>query len=240
MTTEQPHAAPLDETPEPSTQTSPEASAPRGPGADCPKTLPQVFARFSRHTSPRVLLALAPAAVALRIAHGGFTAWDAAVAAAVVLAWPALEWLIHVFVLHFRPLPIGGRVWDPKVSQKHRAHHEDPWRADLIFIPVHTYAFTLPLMVGLWLGGLPLSLGLTGLATTLVMSLHYEWVHHLVHTRYVPKSRRYHAMWKHHRLHHMKNERYWFGVTTHVADVVLATDGAPDAVPTSTTCRTVI
>lgn len=209
-----------------------------GPRADCPKTLGQVFRRFSRHTSPRVLMALAPAAVAGRLAYGPLALEDGLVALAIVLVWPALEWLIHVFVLHFRPMQIGGRVWDPKVSAKHRAHHVDPWQADLIFIPVHTYLLTIPAMLGLWLGVFPLGLGLTGLACTLLMSLHYEWVHHLLHTRYVPKTARYHAMWRHHRLHHMKNEQYWFGVTTRIADRALATDGTPDSVPTSQTCRT--
>lgn len=206
--------------------------------ADSPKALTQVFWTFCGHKSPRILLLLAPMMVGLRLQHGPLGPWDAAVAAAVLLAWPAIEWLIHVFVLHFRPLPLGRRVWDPKVSRAHRAHHEDPWRAELIFVPLHTYLFTLPLIALLWLGALPLPLALTGLAVTALMALHYEWVHHLVHTRYVPKSRPYRAMWKHHRLHHMKNERYWFGVTTRVADRLLATDGEPDGVPTSTTCRT--
>jgi len=206
--------------------------------SECPKTLPQVLMTFGRHTSPRVLMVLATALVVLRVHHGHFSPWDLAVGLGLVLSWPAVEWLIHVFILHFRPLPLGARTWDPKVSRAHRAHHEDPWRADLIFVPLHTYVFTLPLIAGLWLLSLPLPLALTGLAATAVLALHYEWVHHLVHTRYVPKTAPYKAMWKHHRLHHMKNEQYWFGVTTRVADRLLATDGRREDVPTSATCRT--
>ena len=219
------------------TPTPPEAST---CAADAPKTLPAVLRRFVAYPSPRILLALAPVAVTARIAAGPFTLWDLGIALAVFAAWPAVEWCIHVFVLHFRPLPLGGRLWDPKVSQKHRAHHREPWRADLVFIPPHTFGFSIPLIGGLWaLSGEP-ALALTGIASTLAMGLHYEWVHHLVHTRYVPKTRLYHHMWRPHRLHHMKNEQYWFGVTTRLADRVLATDGEPDAVPTSATARTII
>ncbi|MCB9646781.1 MAG: sterol desaturase family protein [Deltaproteobacteria bacterium] len=209
-----------------------------GPAPDCPKTLPQVLRHFARHHSPRVLFVLAPVAVAGRVHHGAFTPWDALVVAGIVAGWPFLEWLIHVFILHFRPLPVGGRVWDPKVSQKHRAHHLDPWREDLIFIPLHIYPLAVPLLIGLWLVALPLPLALTGLATTAVMALHYEWVHFLVHTRYVPRTPPYHSMWKHHRLHHMKNEQYWFGVTTRLGDKLLRTDGTTETVPTSETART--
>lgn len=209
-------------------------------GPDCPKTLGEVFARFVRYPSPRLLLALAPAAVLGRLALGELGPWDVAPALGVLLAWPALEWLIHVFVLHFRPLRLGGRTWDPKVSAKHRAHHAAPWRADLVFVPVHTYVFTVPLLVLGWLGPLPLELGATGLAATLVGALHYEWVHHLLHTRYVPRTAPYRAMWRRHRLHHMKNEQYWFGVTTHLADRLLGTDGVPEQVPTSPTARTLL
>ena len=210
-----------------------------GPSADTPKTLTEVFRRFLRHTSPRLLLTVTPIAVGARWMWAPLSAWDLAVVIAVFASWPALEWLVHVFVLHFRPIQLGDRSWDPKVAAKHRAHHRAPWCAELIFIPLHTFTFTLPALLLLWFSVLPAPLACTGLATTLVGALHYEWVHHLVHTRYVPKSRPYRAMWRQHRLHHMKNEKYWFGVTTRAADLALRTSGAPDLVPTSATARSV-
>lgn len=208
-----------------------------GPGPDCPKRMVDVVRVFFRHASPRILVVLAVSLISLRAWHSPIAWPDLAIVGALLLAWPAVEWLIHVFLLHFRPLHLGGRIWDPKVSQAHRAHHEEPWQADLIFVPIHTYLFSLPLIALLWLGPLPLTYGLTGLAATSLLALHYEWVHHLLHTRYVPKTKMYKAMWKHHRLHHMKNEQYWFGVTTRIADKILVTDGEPDRIPTSETCR---
>ncbi len=208
-----------------------------GPGPECPKRMIDVVRVFFRHASPRILVVLAMVAVGIRVAHSAFDWQDLGIALGLVVAWPAVEWLIHVFLLHFRPLHVGGKVWDPKVSQAHRAHHREPWQANLIFVPLHTYFLSVPLITLLWLGPLPLTYGLTGLAATALLALHYEWVHHLLHTRYVPKTGMYKAMWKHHRLHHMKNEQYWFGVTTRFADKLLATDGRADHVPTSETCR---
>ena len=44
--------------------------------------------------------------------------------------------------------------------------------------------------------------------------LGYEWTHYLVHSDYRPRSRWYRSVWRNHRLHHYKNEHYWFTVTT--------------------------
>jgi hypothetical protein len=82
------------------------------------------------------------------------------------------------------------------------------------------------------------SLALTGLAFYLVMSLRYEWVHFLVHTRYRPQSEYFRRLWRSHRLHHCKNEHYWFGVTMLGGDYLLGTAPDPSDVPISETCRT--
>jgi sterol desaturase/sphingolipid hydroxylase (fatty acid hydroxylase superfamily) len=66
----------------------------------------------------------------------------------------------------------------------------------------------------------------------------YEWSPFLIHSTYVPRSAGFRAVWRAHILHHYKNEQYWFGVTNPVADYVLRTRPAKDAVPTSPTART--
>ena len=68
------------------------------------------------------------------------------------------------------------------------------------------------------------ALGLSFLVTILAFGLAYEWTHYLVHTDYRPKRALYRAIWRNHRLHHFKNEHYWFAVTTPgTADRVLRT-----------------
>ena len=51
------------------------------------------------------------------------------------------------------------------------------------------------------------------------------------------RGRWYARLWLNHRLHHFKNEHYWYGVTMLSGDRLLGTAPARDAVPTSRTAR---
>jgi sterol desaturase/sphingolipid hydroxylase (fatty acid hydroxylase superfamily) len=76
------------------------------------------------------------------------------------------------------------------------------------------------------------------LASSMLMLLGYEWTHFLIHSAYRPKRALCRGIWRAHRLHHYRNERFWFGVTVHLADRVLRTYPAREAVPPSATART--
>lgn len=59
-----------------------------------------------------------------------------------------------------------------------------------------------------------------------------------MHTDYKPRGRAYKAVWRSHRLHHFKNEHYWFSVTTSgTSDRVLGTYPDPGTVDTSPTAK---
>ena len=205
--------------------------------ADLPATLPEVRREFVRHSSPVLLMVLLALCALVRVWLGGLGWADLAVVAALVAVWPVQEWLIHVFILHFQPVTLFGRTWDFHVPQTHREHHRDPWRLELVFIPLQVYVYT-PLLIAAaaLLLGSP-AMAFTFLTVYFALSLHYEWVHYLVHTRYTPKSRLYARLWHNHRLHHFKNEHYWFGVTMLSGDHLLRTHPAVDAVPLSPTAR---
>ena len=79
---------------------------------------------------------------------------------------------------------------------------------------------------------------IAAMAAALTLLLAYEWTHYLIHTRYVPKSALYRFVWRAHRLHHFKNEHYWFGVTSTVGDHILRTAPEQARVPKSQTART--
>jgi hypothetical protein len=204
-----------------------------------PDNIPDAIRYFVKNASPLILIVWLSILVPARLYFADYTPWDLAIVAAILAWWPIQEWLIHVFVLHFKPKKIGKWTFDPPVSAKHRRHHRDPWRIDILFIPVHTYLYTLPLLCLFWLGVMPTkALAFTGLAVTALLTLHYEWVHFIVHTRYKPKSAYYQRLWRNHRLHHCKNEHYWMGVTMLTGDRIMGTAKAKDDVPTSDTCRT--
>lgn len=205
---------------------------------DSPTTLGSAARCFFRYASPRVLTAATVATVSTRLALGAWSVWDLVIVLGIVAFWPLQEWLIHVFVLHYRPVRVFGRMLDFPTPRSHRAHHRDPWNIDILFIPSHVFLYAIPLQLVGWIALAPtLPLAFTGLAAFFALTLHYEWVHYLVHTRYRPRSWLYDRLWRNHRLHHCKNERYWYGVTMLGGDRLLGTAPAVDAVPTSATCR---
>ena len=158
--------------------------------AASPDRLGPALVEFFRHASPRVLVALVAAAVAVRVLLASWSLWDLAILLALVAFWPLQEWLIHVFILHYQPVTLFGRKLDFKVPRLHRAHHQEPWRLDLVFIPIHVFAF-VPLVVGgiALLGASQPQLVATWAVAHFALSLHYEWVHFMIHTRYRPAAR---------------------------------------------------
>ncbi len=203
-----------------------------------PRTLAAALRVFFSHLSPRILAATVLTALAVRLALGGFGWIDLAPFAVLLAIWPLQEWLIHVFILHYRPVRFAGRTWDFAVPRKHREHHADPWRLDLLFIPTHVFSYGLPLHALFWFGVMPTpELACSGLAAYFTLALHYEWVHYLAHVPYTPPLERYRRLIKLHQRHHFKNEHYWYGVTMTSADYWLATTAEPEHVETSPTAR---
>ena len=202
-------------------------------------TLREAFSRFWRHSSPRVLIPLSAAALMTRLGLGGWKRRDLGIAAAILGAEPFTEWIIHVFLLHFRPRTVAGRLVDPLVSRKHRAHHQDPRDEDLVFVPMEVLRLALPAAVAGWfIGERDARRALTGISTSWAMLTTYEWTHFLIHSSYRPRHHLYRRIWRSHRLHHFRNENYWFGVTTNFGDRVLRTYPERDQVARSETART--
>ncbi len=202
-------------------------------------TLAGAGREFWRHPTPWLLSMAFVGAVVARVAVGDWQ-WSDAVLPFVVLAvFPFFEWMIHVFILHWRPRRIAGVVVDPVLARKHREHHADPRITKLIFIPLQSLAgaFAAALLVAFV--AIPRTgLGLTFLVVLFAIGVVYEWSHYLVHTDYKPKTWFYRTMYRNHRLHHFKNEHYWFAVTTPgLADRVLGTYPDAQDVPTSPTAK---
>jgi hypothetical protein len=207
---------------------------PRAPGL----TLARALKIFVRQPTARLLALAVTTAVTLRMVVGGLSLWDLALLAGIIAVHPMTEWCIHVFLLHWRPRKVGPLRVDFLVSRDHRRHHEDPYDPRYWYIPLPSGAIGLVIVVGVSLAVLPTTgLALTAIGTILLLGLVYEWTHYLCHTSYRPRSSTYRRIWRHHRLHHFKNEHYWMGVTMHAGDRLLRT--LPDAkqVETSPTCR---
>ena len=200
-----------------------------------------VAARIFFGTFNARLLSLAfVAAVATRVSLGGYRWWDLGVAALVVGAQPFTEWLTHVFVLHAKPRQVGSVKIDGLLARKHRQHHANPKIIGLVLVPRRALITSLLTAVPLyWLiTGMNWRLAVSWLVVAYGMFLTYEWVHFLIHSSYKPKTWYYRYIYKAHRLHHFRNENYWYGVTVHLADHVLRTFPEKDEVPVSETAFT--
>ncbi|HVT65462.1 MAG TPA: sterol desaturase family protein [Mycobacteriales bacterium] len=203
-------------------------------------TLGGAFRIFVGTFSAKVLTLAFVAAVATRIALGGWRWWDLGVVAIVLGMQPFTEWLIHVFVLHAKPKRIGSLKLDGLLARKHRQHHAHPKVIGLVLVPRRALITSVLTAVPLyWLvTGMNWRLAVTWLAVAYGMFLTYEWVHFLIHSSYKPKRWYYRYIYKAHRLHHFRNENFWYGVTIHLADHALRTFPGKDDVPVSPTAFT--
>ena len=171
----------------------------------------------------------------------GWTMVDLYVAVGMVVAQPFVEWTAHITLLHMKPVKIGRFTFDPLFARKHREHHADPRVMELTFLPTVVVVQLAVLVVLAALFAFPrVSLGLTFLVTIGFIGIVYEWTHYLVHTDYRPKRWLYRTLWTHHRLHHYKNENYWFAFTATYPDIAFRTTPDPSEVETSPTVRDIL
>jgi hypothetical protein len=212
------------------------------------RTMDACLREFFRRGSFKVVAAFLVVALAARIAVGRWSWHDLVAVAAVIAAQPFVEWLIHIYLLHAKPVRIGEATIDLPTSKFHRRHHKDPDDLDFTLLPVWiAVLFSVQIATGMTIVAYPLAL-LTGgewlpMAVTCTLAGYvglgiYEWCHYLIHTGYLPKSRYYASIWRGHRLHHYKNENYWLGITSNVGDHALRTFPDQATVPKSPTART--
>ena len=208
-------------------------------GSRAPVTLGQAWPAFLRHPSPWMLGLFLIGDLAARALVGDWRLADTLTPLLLVAAFPFIEWVIHVCILHWRPRQVGPVAIDSLLARKHRAHHADPRDIPLVFIPWQVLAWVLPSYVVLAVFVFPrFGLGLTFMASVTALGFAYEWTHYLVHSDYRPRSRAFRSVWRNHRLHHYKNEHHWFTVTTAgTADRLFGTYPEPSEVETSPTVR---
>jgi hypothetical protein len=202
---------------------------------------------FLRQPSPPYLLGAVALALALRIAAGDWSWRDAVVAVGLLVATPFVEWAIHVYLLHAPPLKVRGRRLEMLTAREHRAHHEAPSVLGGVLLPVYGVLIFLGMIAAVnWglsfalapaLGGPRLAYATTGVLVSYAILSAYEWTHFLIHAPYKPRGRYFKAVRRNHRLHHFKNERYWFGVTSTFGDRVIGTLPDQRSVGRSATAR---
>lgn len=203
---------------------------------------------FVGHFSPRAALAASAIALGARVYIGAWSWRDLLPPLALLAAQPFVEWVIHKYLLHLRPLRLFGRSVELYGSVQHRQHHLSPSDLDRVLLkPVEVMSFlvqialmagAITLAVDRATGWPSLPLALTAITFAYLGLLRYEWSHFLIHTPYVPKTKWYRTIWRNHRLHHFKHEGYWMGVSSNLGDRLLGTNPDQRSVPKSATART--
>jgi sterol desaturase/sphingolipid hydroxylase (fatty acid hydroxylase superfamily) len=202
-------------------------------------TLGLTFREFWKHPSPWMLLGAWLVALGWRLSEADWRLSDLWGPVILVATFPVMEWVIHVFILHWRPRQVAGVEVDSELARDHRRHHADPRDIPLVFIPSRSLVFVILGYYAISLLAFPrLGQGLSFMLALATLGLLYEWTHYLIHSDYRPRSRAYKAVWRNHRLHHYKNEHYWFTVTTTAtADRLFGTYPDPGSVGTSATAK---
>ncbi|WP_151083862.1 sterol desaturase family protein [Nocardioides cynanchi] len=198
-----------------------------------------VAVEFWRHPSPWLISGFLLGSVVGRVVVGGGSWWELLIPVALVALFPVIEWVIHVGILHWRPRRVAGVEVDSLLARKHREHHADPRDLPLVFIPWQVLTWLLPAYVAVALLAFPSRPAAWSLLVSVyALKFGYEWTHYLIHSDYRPRTRLYRAVWRNHRLHHYKNEHYWFTVTSAgTADRLFGTYPDPETVATSPTAK---
>ncbi len=148
------------------------------------------------------------------------------------------EYLVHRFVYH----ALAGTRAGKSLSANHVSHHGDPESLDYLF---NDPKFSVSLGVVYFLVALALTRDIGSAAVfsfgNYLALAYYEWVHFAAHR---PGARPW-TLWgrwmkRLHLLHHYKNERYWFGVTSPVFDVTMGTWADAESTAKSATVRTLV
>jgi len=148
--------------------------------------------------------------------------------AAASLAYPFFWYLIHRHILHSRWM--WKHAWlAPTWKRIHYDHHQDPNHLEVLFGALHTTLPTIALGVfplgyaigALW--GAGLGGGMAALATGLLTTCVYEFVHCIQHLAYKPKNKALAEMKRRHMAHHFHDETGNFGITTFFWDKIFGT-----------------
>jgi len=193
---------------------------------------------LARFASPRLIMTFIVIAASLRAYLGGWQWPDAAMMVLGFAVFPFLEWLLHKYVLHIKPFELFGWRIDPEGARRHRAHHREPWRPELIVLPPQVHLTVGPALLALaWWAAPNPAWALSALVGYGLAALNYEWTHFMVHTRIRPRNRYYQRLFRMHRMHHFHNENYWYGFTVTSVDRLLGTGPEPEATSRSPSCR---
>lgn len=137
-----------------------------------------------------------------------------------LISWTFTEYLIHRFVFHYEP---KSNLGEKLIFISHGIHHaypKDPLR--LVMPP----SVSIPLAVGFYYFFdliFPQNLNLPFFAGFVAGYLFYDTTHYAIHHSTI-RNKFFRRIKSHHMLHHYKEEKKGFGVSSPLWDVVFGTN----------------
>lgn len=215
---------------------APDASCPvNAPALPVPPALPATYrdalALLCRQPGPRALVLLVAALAAARVALAPWSWRDTALLAAWLALRGPLEWVLHTYVWHARPLPLLRVSLPNTITRMHREHHGNPHDPGTLFFGWRNITLATAALLA---GGalvLPWTLALTGVLGVLLVTSAYEWCHLVAHSRIRPRSALFRHVIASHRHHHFRDEHRCMGVSSTLGDRLFGTAASGDGEP---------
>ena len=142
---------------------------------------------------------------------------------ALVAYWPLQEWLIHVFILHFRPITrVRPHARLPRAAQAPRASSRAVEASTSCSSRCTRSSTRCRCIVALWFAPDADAAARAHRHRRALRADAALRVGALPGAHPLPADPAlYQRLWRNHRLHHFKNEHYWFGVTMLSGDRLL-------------------
>lgn len=189
-----------------------------------PDNYRQAVALMLAQGGPWVLISGIVTCALLRSLSGPLTAWDGVIFTAVFFGRGTIEWLIHTYVLHARPLPLVHWQCHSVLSRMHTEHHRHPGDIDTLFFGGKSLLLVTLVMAAAFSILIPRhELALTLLSVILLNTLLYEWCHMLAHSTITPRSAYFRRIILNHRWHHYRDSQKWLGVSSTTGDKLFGT-----------------
>jgi hypothetical protein len=186
-------------------------------------TLADLITAYFQHYAVQTYMVIAILAIAAAVVLAPSLAAVLLAMTGTLIAYPIAWYALHRWVLHGRWMwrhRLFARTW----KRIHYDHHLDPNRLDILFGARRTtlptvLAFAVPIgwFAGAW-GGIAVAVA-TGVLTTCA----YEWVHCIQHLGYKPRQKWLAALKARHLAHHYHNETGNFGIVDFGLDRMLGT-----------------
>jgi sterol desaturase/sphingolipid hydroxylase (fatty acid hydroxylase superfamily) len=196
-------------------------------------SLRELVVAYFQYPAIIAYLLLSAAAIALYAARPAPLAPTLIAILFATLLYPLAWYALHRWVLHSRwmfKVPVLASTW----KRIHYDHHQDPNHLEVLFGALHTTLPTIALFTAPagWLIGsfwaadsatAPWGAAAAALATGLLTTCFYEFVHCIQHLAYKPRNRALAEMKRRHMAHHFHDEKGNYGITTFFWDRLFGT-----------------